>query len=117
VADDLGIYDAVAAALADRREPDLSPFEPAQVQVAMQRVLGSALAKQTFLTWLGGRVRGLSGGSVSVEELPPEDIPTTDASRSSAADLPLRIVVQGEPFAEPAMLHLSEPVVRFPMRT
>ena len=108
MADDLPIYEALAAALAESREPDLSSFDPAQLRSAMERVLRFAGPRQNFLTWLNSRIQALSRGRVSIEYRPPmADVPE---------ELPIRVVVAGEPFVEPAIVRADNPVVEFPMR-
>jgi hypothetical protein len=123
VADDLAIYESIAAAVAEAREPDLSPFDPAQVRTALERVLRFPVPRQNFLAWLDQRVRLLSGGRVSIEQRPPGDQPPGDQpaeafwpGQDSVPELPLRLVVEGEPFAEPAVVRADDPVVHFPMR-
>lgn len=112
MADDLAIYETVAAAMAEVREPDLSPFDPSQVRTALERVLGSDVAREDFLAWLDGRVRLLSGGRVSIQERPAGGQPPED----SVPELPVRVVIKGVPFAEPAVVRADDPVVQFPMR-
>jgi hypothetical protein len=124
VADDFDvIYETIAAALAERREPDLSPFDPAHVRMALERVLRCPVPRRNFLAWLNGRVQLLSGGKVSIEERPIEDRPPGDQvveawqpGQDSVSELPVRVVVEGEPFAEPAVVRADDQVVQFPMR-
>jgi hypothetical protein len=123
LADDLAIYETIAAALAEAREPDLSSFDPSEVRTALERVLRFPVARRNFLLWLNGRVRLLSGGRVSIEERPIDDRPLEDLAvqayppgRDSVPELPVRVVVTGEPFAEPAVVRAGDPVVQFPMR-
>jgi hypothetical protein len=123
VADDLAIYETIAAAVAEAREPDLSPFDPSQVRTALERVLRFRGPQQDFLAWLNSRVRLLSGGRVSIEERPIDDRPLEDQvvqafppGQDSVPELPVRVVVEGEPFAEPAVVRADDPVVQFPMR-
>lgn len=118
MADDIAIYATIAAALAEAGEPDLSSFDPAQVRAALERVLGFPYSRRNFLTWLSARVQELSGGRVSLEERQVEDQPVQQFTpgQSSVPELPVRVVVQGEPFAEPAVVGADDPVVRFPMR-
>jgi hypothetical protein len=123
VADDLAIYETIAAAVAEAREPDLSSFDPSQVQTALERVLRFPCARRNFLAWLNGRVRVISGGRVSIEERPVDDRPLEDQvmrafppGQDSVPELPVRVVIEGEPFAEPAVVRADDPVVQFPMR-
>lgn len=112
--DDLTVYDTIAAAVAQRREPDLSSFDPSQVRTALQRVLQFESPRQDFLAWLNQRVQTISGGKVSVEERPIDNNPPP--GQDPVPELPLRLVVEGEPFAEPAVLRADDQVVHFPMR-
>jgi len=118
VADDLAIYEAIAAAVAEAREPDLSSFPPSQVRTALERVLRFPVPRRNFLAWLNGRVGQLSGGRVSIEERPPGDepVPAVQAGPDSMPELPVRVVVEGEPFAEAAVVRAGGSVVQFPMR-
>lgn len=123
MADDLAIYETIAAAMAEAREPDLSSFDPSQVRTALERVLRFPVPRQNFLAWLNGRVRQLSGGRVSLEERPIDDRPIDDQGlqefrpgEDSVPELPVRVVVEGEPFAEPAVVRADDRVVQFPMR-
>jgi hypothetical protein len=123
VADDLAIYERIAAALAEASEPDLSSFDPSQVRAALERVLGFPVPRQNFLAWLDNRVRGISGGSVSVQERPSDvrtpsdrEVPAPPPGRDPVPELALFRIVQGEPFAEPAVVRTSDPVVEFTMR-
>jgi len=108
VANDLAVYEAIAAALAGGHEPDLSAFEPADVRAALERALGSPPARREFVAWLDNRVRALSADITSIEERSVENGPPRE--------LPLRRIVQGEPFAEPVVVQADAPAVRFPMR-
>lgn len=108
MANDLAVYEAIAAALAGGHEPDLSAFEPAQVRTALEHALLLPGARRKFVAWLDGRVRALSRDTTSIEERPADD--------GSLSELPLRRVVQGEPFAEPVVVRSDGPAVQFPMR-
>ena len=119
--DDLAVYDTIAAALAERREPDLSSYDPSHVRTALERVLQFPVPRENFLAWLNGRVRMLSGGRVSIEERPiddrpPEEVVAFRPGQDSVPELPVRLVVEGEPFGEPAVLRADDQVVHFPMR-
>jgi hypothetical protein len=124
VTDDLAVYEAIAVAVAEGHEPDLSPFDPSDVRTSMQRVLGFAVPRYNFLAWLNSRVQVLSGGRVSVQEGPPGDGQDADRDLTGlppdpgdAPILKVRLLVEGEPFAEPAVLRADGgPVLRFPMR-
>jgi hypothetical protein len=118
VADDLAIYGTIAAAVAKAREPDLSSFDPSEVRTALERVLRFPIPRQNFLAWLNGRVRQLSGGRVSIEERPIDDqgLQEFPPGEDSVPELPVRVVVEGEPFAEPAIVRADDRVVQFPMR-
>jgi hypothetical protein len=123
VADALAIYETIAAGLAEAREPDLSSFDPSQVRTALERALRFPVPRRNFLAWLNGRVRRLSGGRVSIEERPIDDRPLGDQlaqtfppGQDSVPELPIRVVVEGEPFAEPSVVRADDPVVQFPMR-
>lgn len=107
--DDIAIYDAIAKAVALGHEPDLSAYDPAEVRIALGRVLRFPVPRHTFLAWLDGRVRQLSGGSVTVEERPADP-------NDPAAALPVRRIVAGEPFAEPLVISTGAQVVAYPMR-
>jgi hypothetical protein len=113
VPDDLAIYDTIAAAVAEVREPDLSSFDPSDVRTAMERVLVSPVPQRNFLTWLNGRVQQLSGGRVSIEA---QAAPAVPPGPDTTPELPVRVVVKGESFAELAVVRADGPVVRFPMR-
>jgi hypothetical protein len=117
VADDLAIYETIAAAVAEAREPDLSSFDPLQVRTAMDRVLQFDVPRQNFLAWLNGRIQVLSGGKVSIEERPIGDqVEAPEPGQDHVPELPLLRVVEGEPFAEPAVVRAEGQVVQFPMR-
>jgi hypothetical protein len=123
VADDLAIYETIAAAVAEAREPDLSSFDPAQVRTALERVLRFPVTRRNFLAWLNSRVRLLSGGRVSIEERPTgvqplegQEVQVFPPGQASVPELPVRVVIEGEPFAEPAVVRADDPVVQFPMR-
>jgi len=116
VADDIDIYEAIAAAVADVREPDLSRFAPSAVRGALDRALRPAQARANFLTWLSGRVQSLSGGRVTIEERPESDAVDLPADPDATPDLPIRVVVQDEPFAESAVLRADDGALHYPMR-
>jgi hypothetical protein len=116
VADDLAIYETIAAAVAEAREPDLSSFDPSQVRTALERVLGFSIPRKNFLAWLNGRVQSHSGGKVSIEERQIGDQVELEPGQDSVPELPLLRVVEGEPFAEPAVVRAEGQVVQFPMR-
>jgi hypothetical protein len=113
VVDERAVHEAVAAALAAGHEPDLSPFDAAQVQSALDRTLGGVAARADFLGWLGDRVRTLTDGRVSLEERAVDD---AGGPCGGAPELALRRVVTGEPFAEPVVVRADGGVVQFPMR-
>jgi hypothetical protein len=108
VADDLAIYESIAAALAGGREPDLSRFDSADVRAALQRALHEPTLRHNFVSWLNSRVHALSAGGTSVEERPDGDAP--------AGALPLRLVMQGQGFAEPVLVRADDEAVQYPMR-
>ena len=110
MADDLAVYETIAAAIAEAREPDLSSFDPAEVRSAMQRALTFPDPRANFEHWLAGRVNVLSNGTVTLE--PAE----ADALYQQSNDLLVRVVTLGEPFAEPVNITASETPVRWPMR-
>jgi len=123
VADDLALFEEIAAAMAESREPDLSAFDPAQVRGALERVLRFPGPRRNFLSWLHSRVQVLSGGRVSIEERPIQEQPlddgivdTSSPELDAVPELRVSVVVQGEPFAEPAVVRADDPVVQFPMR-
>jgi hypothetical protein len=123
VPDDLALFEEIAAAMAEGREPDVSSFDPSQVRRALERVLRFPGPRGNFLSWLNGRVQVLSGGRVSIEERPIPDQPlenggveTITPELIAVPELPVRVVVQGEFFAEPAVVRADNPVVQFPMR-
>ena len=122
MADDLAIYETIATAVAEAREPDLSSFDPLQVRMALERVLTFPVPRRNFLTWLNLRVRLLSGGRVSLEERLMDGLLENTAAEAAQSEpdlvpeLLLRRVVEGEPFAEPAVVQADGPVVQFPMR-
>lgn len=109
MADGLAVYEAIAVALAERREPDLSPLEPTLVRTSLERVLGFPSPRQAFLTWLDGRVQHLSRGAVALQG--------TASDAAAAQELHLRLLVQDEPFTETAVLRVHQPVLRFPLRS
>jgi hypothetical protein len=118
VSEDLDIYDAIAVALAHAREPDLSPFDPGHIRSAMERALTHDDPRRDFLGWLHARVQLLSDGRVSVEERPSENPAALGCAPShDVPEVPVRLVVEGEPFAEPAVLRAQEQAVHFPMRS
>jgi len=97
---DLDIYETVAAAAAQGREPDLSAFDPNDVRGALERVLRYPVPREQFLTWLQARVQQLSDGRVTVEERMDVDGPENDQETTeSVPELPVRLVIEGEPFA------------------
>lgn len=108
MANDLAVYEKIATALAHGREPDLSAFQPSDVHAALEHALLVPAPRHDFVAWLDSRVRALSGGSTSIEERPAAD--------GSVRELPLRIIVNGEPFAEPVVVRADDPVVLYPMR-
>ncbi len=121
--DDLAVYEAIAAALATTREPDLSRLDSSRVATALSRALGSPSSRQTFLEWLDARTRMLSGDRVTIERRATPGRPFQDATAASpiadddvAPELALRVVIVGEPFAEPVVIRADPPVVQFPMR-
>ena len=121
MSDDFAIYDAIAVALAEAREPDLASFDPAEVRTALERVLLHSTPRGNFLAWLNSRVQLLSDGQVSIEERPDDASPGERASNGAPAGtaapaLRVRRVVQGEPFAEPAVVRAGDRAVEFPMR-
>lgn len=122
--DDLALFEEIAAAMAEGREPDVSSFDPSQVRRALERVLRFPGPRGNFLSWLNGRVQVLSGGRVSIEERPIQQdqplenggVETITPELIAVPELPVRVVVQGEFFAEPAVVRADDPVVQFPMR-
>jgi hypothetical protein len=116
VADDIDIYEAIAAAVANVREPDLARFAPSAVRGALDRALRPADTRANFLTWLNARVQALSGGRVSIEERPESDAVDPPAGPDAPPDLPIRVVVQDEPFAESAVLRADDGALHYPMR-
>jgi hypothetical protein len=118
VADDsLAIFEKVAAAVAEGHEPDLSSFDPSEIRTALERVLQFPVPRQNFLAWLNGRIQALSGGKVSIEERPIEDqVEAPEPAQDSVPELLVRVLVEGEAFAEPAVVRAEGQVVQFPMR-
>ncbi len=115
MADDLAIYEAIAVAVSEGREPDLSSLEPSQVRTALERVLKFPLPRRDFLAWLNGRVQYASGGRASLQEWwPLEDAPLR--GQNAVPELHVRVVMVGEQFAEPAVIRVEDPVLQFPMR-
>ncbi|GAA1962538.1 hypothetical protein [Microbacterium deminutum] len=115
--DSLAIFEKIASAIAEGHEPDLSSFDASEVRTALGRVLQYPGPRQNFVAWLNGRVRVLSGGRVSVEERPTEDAVTTpDPAPPAVPELPVRVLVAGEQFAEPAVVRAEGNAVQFPMR-
>jgi len=113
---DFDIYETIAEAVAEGREPDLTSFDPGEVRTAMERVLRFAAPREQFLFWLRGRVQQLSDGKVTVEERTVDDLQADEPDPAAVPDLPVRRVVEGEPFAEPAVLRAADSAVQFPMR-
>jgi hypothetical protein len=108
VADEsLAIFEQIAVAMAERHEPDLSTFTPSVVRAALERALRSPTSRLNFLTWLNGRVQTLSAGKVTIEARSSDD---------RSPELAVRILVEGEPFAEPAVIQPEAPIVHYPMR-
>jgi hypothetical protein len=118
VTDDLVIYEAIADAVAAGREPDLSSFDPLQVRTSLERVLQFPVPRSNFLAWLNGRVKVISGGSVSIEERPTDEGAATAGlpDEPTTPELPIRVIVAGEPFAEPASVRADDAVLHFPLR-
>lgn len=112
MADDLAIYETIAAAMAEAREPDLSSFDPVEVRLAMQRAVTFRDPRANFEHWLAGRVNVLSNGTVTLEPAEAE----ADAPDQQSDRLLLRVVTLGEPFAEPVSITASETPVHWPMR-
>lgn len=110
MADDLAVYETIAAAIAEAREPDLSSFDPAEVRLAMRRALAFPAPRANFEHWLAGRVHDLSNGTVTLESA------ESDAPVQQNNGLQLAAVTIGEPFAEPVDITASETPVRWPMR-
>lgn len=108
--DDLAIYETIAAAMAEAREPDLSSFDPVEVRLAMQRAVAFPGPRANFEHWLAGRVNALSNGTMTLEPV------EADAPDQQSNDLMLRVVTLGESFAEPVSITASETPVRWPMR-
>jgi hypothetical protein len=109
------IYETIAAAVAQGREPDLSSFDPAEVRGALDRVLRFPVPREQFLVWLRARVQQLTDGKVTVEERTVDDL--QDQEAAAVPELPLRLVIEGEPFAEPAVVRAADQAVEFPMRS
>lgn len=110
MADDIAIYEKLAAAVAEAREPDLSSFDPAEVRMAMARALTFPAPRANFEHWLTGRVNDLSNGTTTLE-------PIGDGAPNGGGEgLLLRATTVGEPFAEPVSITVSETPVRWPMR-
>jgi hypothetical protein len=110
VADHLAVYETLAAAVAEYREPDFSSFDRADVRLAMQRALTFPGPRATFQYWLAGRVNVLSNGTVTLEPV------EADAHDQQSNGLLFRVVTVGEPFAEPVSITASETPVRWTMR-
>lgn len=108
------VYEAIAAGVAEAREPDLSSFTPEIVDAAVRRAL-APLRRADFLVWLGRRVESLSDGRVTITGRSEVQDPEVDDG-PEAEEVPLSLVVQGEPFREPIVLGGAVPVVRYPMR-
>jgi hypothetical protein len=104
--------------MAHGREPDLSSFDPSEVRTALERVLRFPVPRQNFLVWLNGRIQVLSEGTVSIEEQQPSpgQVTVTESSHGTVPELRLRLLVEGEPFAEPAIVRADGNAVQFPMR-
>ncbi|MCA0296923.1 MAG: hypothetical protein LCH96_16755 [Actinobacteria bacterium] len=113
MSDDRAVYEVIAAALADVHEPDLSVLDPDSVAPALGRVLATPEARAGLLAWLNARVQELSGGRVSIEERPG---PEAAAQDGTAPELPVRVVVADEPFAEAAVLRADARGLHYPMR-
>jgi hypothetical protein len=113
---DVDIYELIAAAIAEGRAPDLSVGEASQVRAALALVLQRESSRQQFLARLDARVQQLTGGRISLEERPADDQLMDSPSDDPLAVLAVRLVVQGEPFAEPANVRSESPIVEFPMR-
>lgn len=113
----LAIFEKIAAAIAEGQEPDLSSFDSSEVRTALERVLQYPVPRQNFLAWLNGRIQVLSGGRVSIEERPTEHpAEPADLAQPPVPELPVRVLVEGEQFAEPAVLRSEGRFVQFPMR-
>jgi hypothetical protein len=110
VLDDLDIYNVIAAAVAERREPNFSSSDLADVGSAMQRALASPDLQANFAAWLAGQVQDLSNGTVTLEPV------ESDALDQQDNGLLLRVVTAGEPFAEPVSITAGETPVRWTMR-
>lgn len=113
----LVIFEKIAAAIAEGQEPDLGSFDPSEVRTALDRVLQFPVPRQNFLAWLNGRIQVLSDGKVSIEERPTADqVEAPEPAQSPVPELTVRVLVEGEPFAEPAVVRAEGKVVQFPMR-
>lgn len=112
---DLDIFETIAAAVAEAREPDLSAFEPTQVRAAMEQVLSVPSSRRAFLAWLDNRVQTLSHGTISIVER-QVDQQGQDVLGLILPTLAISLVIEGEPFAEPAVIQADSPVLLFVMR-
>ena len=116
--DSVAILEQIAAAVAAGHEPDLSSFDASDVRTALERVLLFPVPRQNFVAWLNGRVQALSDGRVSIEERAGDDTAeVAEPALGGSPELPVRVLVAGEPFAEPAVLRAEGTVLEFPMRS
>ena|SRR5947209_72734 len=72
---DRQIYEAAANALAQGKQPDLSEFRTADVDMAMSRAFAFSGPLPSWLEWLKRRVAELSGQRYKLEEADPNDFP------------------------------------------
>ena len=62
------VHEAIAAALARLRQPDLTGFPRDQVDAAVAAMFGDAGVRPEWLAWLRGRIRELSNGVTRLED-------------------------------------------------
>ena len=69
------VYDRAAADLAAMNEPDLSDFEPSEVDVAMLRAFEKSGPRQEWLDELRSRITRDSGSQTRLEDADPDEFP------------------------------------------
>ena len=67
------VYESIARALADLRQPDLSGFPEGQVREAIEGMFSERGVVSDWLGWLRVRIQELSGGLTRLEDADRDD--------------------------------------------
>jgi hypothetical protein len=62
------VYESIARALADLRQPDLSGFQDVQVREATEGMFTDSGIRPDWLSWVRTRIQELSGGTTRLED-------------------------------------------------